>query len=717
MDTARAFPSPSTDARNFALRGAAWGLGLFGVLRLSWVEAHAILPLTSLQGRIAATGFGPPALPVDVTLACSGADAFALCAAAILAYPVSWRMRLAGASVGIALILCLNTVRIGTLGLAAGSSSFGVLHVYVWPALLALAIAGYVFGWMRFTDVHRAIAAAPARPRARPSRRFVVLTAAFLVMFVGASPLYLESSGMFAVASFIARAAAAMLRLLGVQAGATSNVLSTPLGGFVVTPECISTPLIAVYLAAVVAYARSWRGRALALLAAGPLFVGLGIARLLVVALPATLVGSPLFLIHAFYQLLLAAVVVFAAACWRHGTGATARRRTLWGGILAGAIMCLLARPLDAHALAWTFAGAAPLGDPQGAIAFLPAFQLGLFVALYVAAFSPVRWRPLLAGVAVLGFLQVIVFTALHGIAGSTGLLPHVREIRAWALAGPVLVIAGMVALHRRSQKRAAGGPARAYLRFWARVGERFPDLGGAASTRYYAENERRLFTEHFPPLAGLKILKTDLWDEAKNTRILAWASEQGAHAYGIDISEPTLNQARTAFHREPLRSAVADVRDLPFRDGCFDAIYSMGTIEHFDETEHAVGEIARVLMPGGRAIVGVPNRHDPFLRPLLAAGLQAMGLYGYGFEKSYSRRTLREMLERAGLVVTAETAILFMPGWLRMLDLACHSWCPPFAKVTGVCVWPFVLLDRYVPVVRHHGYLLATVVTKPATD
>jgi hypothetical protein len=47
---------------------------------------------------------------------------------------------------------------------------------------------------------------------------------------------------------------------------------------------------------------------------------------------------------------------------------------------------------------------------------------------------------------------------------------------------------------------------------FWAGVGERFPDLAGAASTRYYSDNERRLFTEHFPALEGLTILKTDLW-------------------------------------------------------------------------------------------------------------------------------------------------------------------------------------------------------------
>lgn len=251
------------------------------------------------------------------------------------------------------------------------------------------------------------------------------------------------------------------------------------------------------------------------------------------------------------------------------------------------------------------------------------------------------------------------------------------------------------------------------YRRFWSGVGERFPDLGGAASTEYYAANERRLFEEHLPPLQGLRILKTDLWDEAKNTRILAWASEQGARAFGIDISPPTVIQASRAFAPGALRACVSDVRTIPFRDASFDAIYSMGTIEHFAETEAAIAEMARVLKPGGRAIIGVPNRHDPFLRPAMAALMQATGSYAYGLEKSYSRRALREMIERAGLTVVAETAILFIPGWLRIADLACHSWCKPLARVTRACVWPFVMLDRHVPAVRKHGYLLATIATK----
>jgi SAM-dependent methyltransferase len=249
-----------------------------------------------------------------------------------------------------------------------------------------------------------------------------------------------------------------------------------------------------------------------------------------------------------------------------------------------------------------------------------------------------------------------------------------------------------------------------AYRRFWHEVGEQFPDLGGAASTAYYLENEKRLLTEHVPDLARSAVLKTDLWDEVKNTRILQWVHGQGAAVFGVDISEPTVRQARAAFSDGGLRATVADVRSLPYRDGSFDAIYSMGTIEHFRDPETALREMHRVLRPGGRAVVGVPNRWDPFLRPLLASALQAARLYGYGYERSFSRRALRRMLETAGFEVVAETAILFVPGWLRMADLALHSYFRPLAGLTALAVKPFAWLDRHVPAVRRHGYLIASV-------
>lgn len=259
-------------------------------------------------------------------------------------------------------------------------------------------------------------------------------------------------------------------------------------------------------------------------------------------------------------------------------------------------------------------------------------------------------------------------------------------------------------------------GPAR-YVSFWNTVGSNFPSLKGAASTQYYFECERLIHEDFFPELAGQRILKTDLWDEAKNTEILRWAAERGARPFGVDIALDVVHEAKKVLNGHRPGFVMADVRALPFRTDAFDLVYSMGTIEHFEDSEVAVREIFRALRPGGTAIIGVPNKLDPFLRPLLVALLNRLGLYAYGMEKSFTRRALRRLLEAHGFRVVSETGILFIPGWLRMLDLVCHTRSPSLARLTGWLVRPFAWSYRSLPFVRRHGYLIACVVRKPGTQ
>lgn len=250
------------------------------------------------------------------------------------------------------------------------------------------------------------------------------------------------------------------------------------------------------------------------------------------------------------------------------------------------------------------------------------------------------------------------------------------------------------------------------YRSFWDGVGTDFPDLRGALSTRLYRDNEEWLLRSFLPSQA--RLLKTDLWDECKNTRILQWAASEGALAFAVDIAEPMVRQARSEFPPGALRGAVADVRRMPFGAGSFDAVYSMGTIEHFPDSERALAEIARVLRPGGVAIVGVPNRLDPFLRPVVVELLFRMGLYGYGYERSFSRGTLRKMVVRAGLEPQADTGILFLPGWLRMFELLCRHRLPSLARLAQAMVLPFAWLDRHTTALRRFGYLIVCVARKP---
>ena len=221
------------------------------------------------------------------------------------------------------------------------------------------------------------------------------------------------------------------------------------------------------------------------------------------------------------------------------------------------------------------------------------------------------------------------------------------------------------------------------YVSFWDDVAANFPSLKGAPSTQYYLECERMLCAQFFPPLAGRLLFKTDLWDEAKNTEILRWAAEQGARPAGVDIALGIVQEARKVFGERPPGFVVADIRAIPFRSHSIDLVYSMGTIEHFPDYAVSVQELFRVLKPGGTAIIGVPNTLDPFLRPLMVWLLQRCGLYAYGAERSFTAGGLRALLESAGFRHRATSGILFIPGWLRMLDLWCHTRCP---RLTHLC-------------------------------
>jgi len=51
----------------------------------------------------------------------------------------------------------------------------------------------------------------------------------------------------------------------------------------------------------------------------------------------------------------------------------------------------------------------------------------------------------------------------------------------------------------------------------------------------------------------------------------------------------------------------VSKIESLPFADGSFDAVVAAGVLE-YSELERALPELARVLRPGGLAVVSYPN-------------------------------------------------------------------------------------------------------------
>lgn len=717
-------------ALGFLAALGGWTLLLLGVLRSPWVQQHLLVPFAGLQKGLACLVVGEPRAPLAVGTSCSGADAIALCIGAVLAFPAPWRRRLTGCLAGLAVIATVNTVRLGNLAVVAGDRRlFEPLHLIVWPTLVVLAGVGFFLVWAGPGGRPAArLPALAARLGSSLAGRYLGLAAAALAVFYLAVPWLRETAPVLEVSRWVAAAGGWVLAALGVAVEVRGSLLKTGVFAWRVTPECVLTPMIALYLATLLCLSMSPTRRALAAAAALPLFLLLAVARLLVVALPPAVVGSPFVAVHAFYQMV--AGVALAAGLahhWRRGWSGAGAAVAVGGAAGLGVVA---AGSALAPLLATAAAPALHLGhgwsDPQGALALLPAFQVGLLTALVVAVPRRPRPRRLLAAFCLLAAAQALLAVAAGELARHLGLETPVVVLRAAALGVPLALVAWLRAgaaanagrrrLGRATPLHAGGEEGATFRDFWATVGREFPDLGGAASTDYYLEGEQRLFADHLPALDGLRVFKTDLWDECRNTRILRWAAGRGAVAFGIDISPAVTVGARREFSARSRRlaSAISDVRSIPFADGSFDAVYSMGTIEHFAETETAVGEIFRVLAPGGRAIVGVPNRHDPFLRPMLVAVLLRLGLYAYGFERSYSHRQLRSLLESCGLRVVAEDGLLFLPGWLRMLDLACHAWARPLCRLTAPAVGLFRWLDRRFPRLHRHGYLIAAVVEKP---
>lgn len=250
---------------------------------------------------------------------------------------------------------------------------------------------------------------------------------------------------------------------------------------------------------------------------------------------------------------------------------------------------------------------------------------------------------------------------------------------------------------------------------YWSQTAKNVADFYNAPSTQYYREMEIDLFKTYFKDLKGKKLLKLDLWNEVNNTRILVWAAQQKAEVYGLDISSYIVNAAKKTFKDANLKANLiqSDMRDIKFPSNSFDFVYSMGTIEHVPDYNKAIKEIYRVLKPGGTAIIGVPNKWDPFLRPVMIWFLTLFNKYPYAPEKCFSFCELKKAIESSGLTVTDKSGILFMPGFLRIVDIFCYKKIKPLCKLTKAILWPFRRLESKKSF-KKHGYLIAYVCKKP---
>ncbi|MDZ7783482.1 MAG: exosortase H [Halioglobus sp.] len=133
-------------------------LTLFTLEMLMPVQEHVIVPFTSLLAQLSAAlivpfdstviaygkvlQFQDSGFAVSIEAGCNGVEATIVLIAAVLAFPATWRQRVAAIGLGFIAIQSLNLVRIISLFYLGNWNIefFTWVHLYLWPALIMLDV-------------------------------------------------------------------------------------------------------------------------------------------------------------------------------------------------------------------------------------------------------------------------------------------------------------------------------------------------------------------------------------------------------------------------------------------------------------------------------------------------------------------------------------------------------------------------------------------------
>jgi len=174
--------------------------------------------------------------------------------------------------------------------------------------------------------------------------------------------------------------------------------------------------------------------------------------------------------------------------------------------------------------------------------------------------------------------------------------------------------------------------------------------------------------------LAVNTVLKTDLFEEAYGEdRILDDLSAGARRLIGMDVSAKTVRAAGERIREPRALYLASDARHLALASASVDLIVSTSTLDHFEtagEFEKALGELARVLRPGGILVLILDNPANPLYRMLRWASRRGWAPFLLGYTRSLEG--MKESLAAAGLEVTGDSLLIHNPRAVSTLLFYC---------------------------------------------
>jgi len=144
--------------------------GSFSVLSLHWVNDHVVEPFTAgvawmsgivldLLGQdVVRTGtvIRGSHFAVNIENGCNGVETMLIFLAAVVAFPATWRWRLAGLGLGVVAIQVVNLIRVVALFLTGVylPDLFDTSHTVIWQTLVILSGVALWIVWANRSTAH-----------------------------------------------------------------------------------------------------------------------------------------------------------------------------------------------------------------------------------------------------------------------------------------------------------------------------------------------------------------------------------------------------------------------------------------------------------------------------------------------------------------------------------------------------------------------------------